>query len=95
MGDHGQGFPVGEPVQGDLAVKGAGPPGVDILGPVGEDQQHLGSGDVFQEVFQNIFGTPVDPVEVFHGQDQRLDLGPLEHDAGQGLKSLVSLAFGA
>ena len=68
---------------------------MDILGPVGEDEQHPCPGDVFQEVFQDVFGTPVDPVEVFHGQDQRLDLGTLEDDAGQGLEGLVFLAFRA
>ena len=40
MAHHGQAFPVGESVQGHLAVVGSAAPGVDKLRPVGEDQKY-------------------------------------------------------
>ncbi len=43
MLDHGEALTVGEFVQGNLAMIGPAPPGMDELGPVGEDEEYPGA----------------------------------------------------
>ncbi len=73
---------------------GPGTPGGDELRAVGEDQQHPGTGNAFQEILEDIFRGLIDPVEIFDGHDQGSYLGTLQDDPFQGLYGLVLLPFG-
>ena len=68
--DHGEALAVGEAVEEYLVVVGAGTPGGDILGAVGEDDQHGCTRDAFEEILEDIFRGLVDPVEILDGDDE-------------------------
>ncbi|TET51947.1 MAG: hypothetical protein E3J53_04240, partial [Desulfobacteraceae bacterium] len=95
MGRHGQGLPVGETVQGHLAVVGPAPPGVDKLGPVCEDQEYPGCGYTFEKLFEGILGASVHPVQILYGHDEGAKLGTSEDNPFQGLQASVFPGLGA
>ena len=71
-----------------------GTPGGDELRAVGEDKEHPGPGNAFQEILEDIFRGLVYPVQVLDGHDQGSLLGALQDDPFQGLDGLVLLPLG-
>ena len=95
VGRHGQGLTVGETVQGHLAVVGPAPPGVDKLGPVGEDQEYPDCGYAFEKLFAGILGASVHPVQILYGHDEGAKLGTPQDNPFQGLQGSVFPGLGA
>jgi len=73
---------------------GPASPGVDVLGAVGEEEEHSCPGDLFEEVFEDLLGALVDPVEVFDSQEHGAKLRTFEDDADEGLEDAVLSRLG-
>ena len=74
MIDHDQAFPVGEAVEQYLIMVQPATPSGDELGPIGEDEQYSCAGDAFEEILEDVFRGPVDPMEILDGDDERTHL---------------------
>src|SRR5215469_6887676 len=63
-----------EGVEPELLVAGSAAPGVGVLGPVGDEQEHGSGRQAFDEQIEQRLGLRVNPVHIFEYQEQRLDL---------------------
>jgi hypothetical protein len=73
-------------VKPELGVVGLAPPAVPVLGPVVDEQEHLGGGQTLDEGIEEDLGFGVDPMQVLNEQHERLDLALPEQQVLDGVQ---------
>ena len=79
-----------ERVETQLAVVGLARPTVLVLGPVVHQEEHRSGGKTVHEAVEKRLRPPVDPVQVFTEQEQRLHLTLAQQQAFHRLQRLLT-----
>ena len=63
---------------------------MSILRAVGGEEEEAGGGEALDECVEHRLGLGIDPVEVLHDQQQRLDLALPKQDALQSIRGALA-----
>ena len=78
-----------ERIDAELRVVGPAPPGVLVLGAIGDEEQETSGGERVDEAVEPRLGLGVDPVQVLEVQQQRLDLALAEDQVRQRFERVL------
>jgi hypothetical protein len=94
LADHLHGLVVGQLAHRDLSEVRSTRPGRAEVGPTGQQRQDAGGGALVDQEAEEFQRGRIDPVQVFHDQEQGLLGGDAQRDRQQGVQRLLLLLLG-